>query len=198
MNELMDDRKRGRDSPSQFEESPDHIRHDLILLLEGRRVVGLDLRPRSQPIRRSCSQGQREINGRRLGRSKGGISLAFPSHIFPNTRETGAYILPSQLFLDNRIRHVPPSNTIHELRRLRRVVTNEFGSCRSGLVEPEQLVHLPVRPEVVRDAGDQRKRRRPGTGLSIRNNFFHEPLVFVGFPVVQWWVLHDLSAGQPN
>lgn len=66
------------------------------------------------------------------------------------------------------------------------------------LLEPEGAQDLLGGPEGIRDAADESKCRRPRSGLSIRNDFLHEPFIFGGFAVVQWWTLHDLPGGKPD
>ena len=66
------------------------------------------------------------------------------------------------------------------------------------LVEPEEALDFFVCPEAVRDTAHESESGRSRSGLSFGDDFFYESFVFCRFPVVQRWILHDLSACEPD
>ena len=66
------------------------------------------------------------------------------------------------------------------------------------LFEPEEALDFLVRPERVCDAAHESKSGRPRSGLSFSYDFFHESFIFSCFPIVQWRILHDLPACEPD
>ena len=93
---------------------------------------------------------------------------------------------------------MPPSNTLSKLSRLRRIMLNEPGIVRIGLLEPEKTLHLLAAPEGMGNAAYKSQRSGSRSSLAFRYNLLHKAFIFVSFTVVQWRILHDLSGRKPD
>lgn len=108
------------------------------------------------------------------------------------------HILPPQLLLHNRIPDIPPAHPVRKLHRLLRIMLHHLLRVRPRLLEPEEARDLAVRPEWVRDGGQQCERRRTRPGLPVRDHLLHEPLVLRRLAVVERRALGDLPAREPD
>ncbi|KAI0332774.1 hypothetical protein GY45DRAFT_444496 [Cubamyces sp. BRFM 1775] len=200
--------------PAQLQEAPDDIRHDLVFLVQALRR--LDLGPRRQLLRHRRAKAQREVNRRRLrrrtNRPRGGSAelasrpiklLSVPQHAGGRARQQRSkegvgrctHVLSPQLFLNDRVGHVPARHALRELRCLRRIVRDRLRW--RGLLEPEVACHFARLPERVEDAHDECQRGRPGPGLPVRDHLLHESPVFGRLTVVERRILDDLACGEP-
>ncbi|KAI0046558.1 hypothetical protein FA95DRAFT_1359270 [Auriscalpium vulgare] len=107
------------------------------------------------------------------------------------------HVLPPQLLLDDRVRDAPVRHVFRHLHRGLRAVRDELRVGRRWVLEPVRARHLPVPPELVRRAADERER---GDARALRElrDLLHEALVLARVPVVQRWVLDDLPAREPH